>query len=566
MFIKLYKILGKKYIPKSLFIIVVIIISFVLELINLGTLIPMLSFISSPDSLHDLNKYPFLEKILNFEIFLFLKEALFGEYNFKFFLILFLFIYTLKSLFILFSNYLIAYYSFSIKKDVSSNLYYEYLNKNYKFYLKKNSSELLNNVTNLVDRLSLSVMAFLTIFSEIILIVAVFIILLLIRIEETIYLSLLLTFFSLIYFYLLKKKIIKWGGLNNFLESERIKIVQESFANIKEILIGSNQKFFSKIYNKLVKENVKINILFTVLNTTPRLYLELILVSIIGLTILNKETFTINSEGFIFLSMIVIGFLRALPSFNKILANAQYLSFAKKSIEVISKDIANQELVLQKDNKLVNFNNDIKLVNVTFSYSNKEKKIFDNFSEKINFKNFTLISGPSGSGKSTLVNLICGLIDPNQGELLIDGENLVGNKNSWQKKIGYVPQQIFLLDDTIPKNISLCDEEYINYKKIEKIISLVELKDIYDRFGKETKIGEKGNKLSGGQIQRLGIARALYNNPRLLILDESTNSLDNETELKILNTLNKIKKNMTILFISHKKYDLDFFDQKIVIN
>ena len=250
-------------------------------------------------------------------------------------------------------------------------------------------------------------------------------------------------FFSLLYFTILKKRIIKWGDLNNILESERIKTVQESFGNIKEILIGSKQSFFSKIYNKLVKENVKINILFTVLNTTPRLYLELILVIVITLSILSKDTFTLNSEIFIFLSMTVIGFLRALPSFNKILSNAQYLSFAKKSIDVIFKDYFNEDEIVKKDNKNIKFENNITLKNICFSYFGTEKKILNNLNEKIKFKNFVLISGPSGSGKSTFVNLICGLIDQNSGDFLIDDKKLDGIKTSWQKQIGYVPQQIF---------------------------------------------------------------------------------------------------------------------------
>lgn len=567
MFIKLYKILGKKYIFKSVFIILVITTSFILELINLGILIPMLSFISGIESSNEItNSYPFLNQVLDSKIIIFLKDALFGEYNFKFFLILFLFVYVIKSLFILLINYLIANFSFSVKKDVSSGLFYEYLNKNYKFYLNKNSAELLNNVTNLVDRLSLSVMAFLTILSELIIISAVFIILLFVKKEETFYLSFLLIFFSLLYFAILKKRIIKWGNLNNILESERIKTVQESFGNIKEILIASKQGFFSKIYNRLIKENVKINILFTVLNATPRLYLELILVIVIALSILSKDTFTLNSEMFIFFSMIVIGFLRALPSFNKILSNAQYLSFAKKSIDVIFKDYFYKGEIIKKDIKKIKFENNITLKNICFSYFDTEKKILNNLNEKIRFKNFVLISGPSGSGKSTFVNLICGLIEQDSGEFLIDDKKLDGIKSSWQKQIGYVPQQIFLLDDTIPKNISLCAENEIDYKKIEEVITMVELNNVYERFGKIEKIGERGNKLSGGQIQRLGIARALYNSPSLLILDESTNSLDNSTEFKILNTLNKFKSNMTILFISHKKYDLDFFDQQIIIN
>ena len=570
MILKLYRILGKKYIFKSVTIFFVILSSFLLELINMATFVPILSFISNPEGVSEYKNLIIIKKILGSEFLNYLKNYFFGEFNFKFFIIIFLIIYIIKSFFILLGNYLIANFSFLIKQDISSNLYYDYLNKDYSFYLKKNTSELLNNITNLVDRLSLSVMSFLIIFSELIIICAVFMVLFFIKSKETIYLAGFLIFFSFIYFYFLKKRIINWGSLNNFLESERIRVVQESLLNIKEILIRSNQNFFSEIYKKIIKKNVKINILFTILNTTPRLYLEIILVIIISIIILSQDNISINTEMFIFLSMLVVGFLRALPSFNKILANAQYLSFAKKSIDIIFDDISlkKKNLIIQEENevKKIKFEKKLKLKNLQFSYSDNDKRIFDNFNLSINAGEFILISGSSGSGKSTFVNLLSGLIKPNAGEILVDDFDIVKNKTNWQSKIGYVSQQVFLLNESIPVNIALKRSEDIVSSEIKNIINLVELNSVYERFGDEGKIGERGSKLSGGQIQRLAIARALYNSPKVLILDESTNSLDSDTELTILKTLKNIKLNMTILFISHKKYDLDIFDQEILIN
>ena len=204
------------------------------------------------------------------------------------------------------------------------------------------------------------------------------------------------------------------------------------------------------------------------------------------------------------------------------------------------------------------FKNLLEIKNIKFSYPNSKKAILENFSFKIKKGDFVGISGHSGSGKSTLIDLISGLLKPHDGEILLDNKNLSDYKYSWRNKIGYVPQETYLLDDSIKNNIAF-SESLIDYSesRFKRSIKLSRLSDFINSLDeKENKIvGERGIQLSGGQKQRIGIARALYLNPELIVLDEPTSALDKENEEKIIEDLNILNKdlNMTILLVSHKE-------------
>ena len=177
---------------------------------------------------------------------------------------------------------------------------------------------------------------------------------------------------------------------------------------------------------------------------------------------------------------------------------------------------------------------------------------------------FTFICGESGSGKSTLLNLIMGLIKPYHGEILIDGDkNLYENLYEWRNLVGYVPQNVYLLDESIEKNIAFGEKkENINQDLLKKVIKLSNLdKFAFEKDLSNFKLGEKGNKASGGQVQRIGVARALYKNPSILILDESTNGLDYETEKNFMKDIQKLKENVTIVFVSHRKHIQEYADE-----
>jgi len=201
------------------------------------------------------------------------------------------------------------------------------------------------------------------------------------------------------------------------------------------------------------------------------------------------------------------------------------------------------------------FKSKIKIKNLKYKYSEKLNYILNNINLNISKGEFIGIIGSSGSGKSTLVDLLMGLLTPSSGEICIDNININDDKSSWQRKIGYVPQNIFLIDDSIKNNIAFGIEgDKIDELKLNKAIEESQLKAFINslEIGFETKVGERGAQISGGQLQRIGIARALYNDPEILILDESTASLDTLTENGIMDSINKLKGEKTIIMISHR--------------
>ena len=247
-----------------------------------------------------------------------------------------------------------------------------------------------------------------------------------------------------------------------------------------------------------------------------------------------------------------------LPSINKILMSLQNIRTHFPAVNVL-----NQELNLEKVTEYnqiyendVKFNNTIELKNINFKYSPERKFEFQNFNLTINKNQMIGLIGISGSGKSTLVDLLVGLLKPDDGEVKVDNESIKSNLRSWRSKIGYVSQSTYLMDESLENNIAYnLNSDAIDSKRINEVIELAELNELVTNLPNSTKtiVGERGSQLSGGQIQRIGIARALYRNPDILILDEATSSLDINTESKIINTIKKFKGKKTIIIISHRQ-------------
>ena len=211
---------------------------------------------------------------------------------------------------------------------------------------------------------------------------------------------------------------------------------------------------------------------------------------------------------------------------------------------------------------------DIKIKNISFKYPNRAEQILENVNLIVNKNSFVGIGGESGSGKSTLIDIIMGILKPNSGEVLVDNKSIFNSVDSWQKKIGYVSQNIFLTPDTIKKNIAFgIPENEINDDLINDVIKKCSLEKFTNSLesGLNTQIGEGGSLISGGQKQRIGIARALYNNPEVLIFDEATSALDTEIEKEILDEIRNLKKDFTLIFITHRESTLKFCDEKYLL-
>jgi ABC-type bacteriocin/lantibiotic exporter with double-glycine peptidase domain len=260
------------------------------------------------------------------------------------------------------------------------------------------------------------------------------------------------------------------------------------------------------------------------------------------------------------LALFIISMFRVLPSFNRILAAFNSIRFNYSTINNINEEIISykESLLTQRDEIIINnidFKKNIVLENIFFSFPNNKKNILQDINLTINKGNYIGLVGDSGSGKSTLLNILCGLINPISGYVKVDGRFVRDNLKSFQKKIGYVPQKIYLTDDTFDKNIVLgVDKANFNNDLLGKVIVQSKLENVINNFseGIHTKIGEYGSRLSGGQQQRIGIARALYKQPEIIIFDEATSALDPKVEEDILDTIYGLKNNITVIIVSHK--------------
>jgi ATP-binding cassette subfamily C protein len=264
------------------------------------------------------------------------------------------------------------------------------------------------------------------------------------------------------------------------------------------------------------------------------------------------------------ISLLAVCAIRLIPAFNLIISSISTRRFSIASLKIVSREMINvpiedqfrnKNLIGEKSYKKKFFNDQIKFENVFFSHENSNTRILQNISLEIRRGQKVGIIGKSGAGKSTLVDLILGLIKPTKGKIMMDDSNLDYNLRDWQKQIGYVPQDIYLLDDTIRNNIAFgLNANDINQEAILKSIELSRLKDYVSSHEKKENavVGDRGIKVSGGQKQRIGIARALYHNPRIIILDEATSSLDTINERKIMEEIYNTAENRTLIVVTHR--------------
>jgi len=352
-----------------------------------------------------------------------------------------------------------------------------------------------------------------------------------------------------------KKKLRDLGELKQTFEFEITNLIMNAINNLIEIRVLNKRFFFknnfSKVYNK--KKNVIVS--YAVISQSPRYVLEFII--FIGMILLfSFKYFADNDIEALIASMtlFLVSSLRLMPSINKLIVNTQNLKYFSKSVESINNFLKN-EVSNSKVKEPLEFNNEISFKKVCFNYTNQD--LLKNISFKIRKNDFIGIIGPSGSGESTILKLLMGVIKPDKGEILVDGKNFK-IENSYIN-IGYVGQRVNLIRGTLTQNIAFgYEEDEIDKEKLDFAVDTAQLRPLVDSFneGLNKIVIDNGLNFSGGQIQRIGIARALYNNPEILVFDEPTSAIDNKLKESFLRDIHNISKTKTIIMVTHNKLDL----------
>lgn len=532
---------------------VLILIGSLFELLGVSAIIPLISAVLYPEKIYN-NKY--CQQIASW----FHIESS-TEFIIFFALVLCL-LYLIKNLYLIFSKRKQLAFTYGIQKENSLRLMNCYLHQEYLFHVAHNVAELQRNVSSDVNRLFVTISATMNLLVESVTCLFLVILLFIANVSTTLLVVGLLGAAIGIFLIIYKKIQVQLGMRTREAGAKLGKWLIQSFSGIKEIKVMNCEQFFLNNYGEAFEENVKAGKAHDILTVLPKYIIEPLCIGSVLIAMCIRIKQGTQMEEFVTtLSIFAGAAIRMLPSFNRMTEYMSSILYNKVSVDNVFKDLKEAEKLEAKKEYLnvnsdrLNFKNTISVTNLTFVYPNTEKKIFDDASLTIEKNKSVAFVGSSGAGKTTLADIIIGVLEPQKGQVCVDGVDVFTHLDEWHKTIGYIPQTIYLMDDTIRANVVFgLTENEIDDNEVWKALKRAELDEFVkgQPDGLYTQIGDRGVKLSGGQRQRIGIARALYRQPEVLILDEATSALDNETETAVMQSIESLQGSITLIIIAHR--------------
>ena len=531
-------------------------LSTLVEMLNLGLILPFLNLIFNPESMSEKSSF-----IFYFNDFLVKKDS-------KYILILLIVsLFLVKSIFLTIAARHQAHFFALMRTKITTHFFDMYMSKPYIYFLnEKDSSKIIRNVTILSSSYSGFLERFLLLANDFFIFIGVIIVLFLYDpiISSFVFFTLFIS--SFIFTLFTKKYFFDLGKSLLSLSSDLLKDIQESLDNILQIKLLKKTSFFKKKFNLKATDNSNKIGKLTFLQSLPKIFIEMIAVlllfSVIFFLIYSEKS---QEEILIMLTLFAIAVMRIIPVSNKLISFLNTYSAFIPSLELLYTELnkkENESSNFKRDhNTRIDDLNSIKIKDVAFGYGDRKNLIFEKINITFNKGNIYGLVGETGSGKTTLLNIITGLIKPSSG---VVEYNDLKEDNVTDKKISYVSQSTYLQNGTIKNNVAFgCNESEMDISKINSCLENSKLEKLIKDLpnGIETKISEFGANFSGGQIQRLSIARALYADSNLIIFDEPTSSLDEITKIEILDMISKLKKNRIIIMITHSKIDLNICDK-----
>ena len=556
---KINYIFDRKQKGQIVILAVLILIGGVFETLGVSMMVPVVSIILDPQALHRyINKFEILQTIVD-------TLGLNSDIRLACFLLgLMIALFVIKNVFLLFLIYRQNTFIARARNDMISRVMREFLNRPYEDYLGADIPTVFRITDSDIPRTFSLMLALMSLSTELVVTLFLGIVLLRVNWQMTVLMLVVLLIMTLISTKLLKPRLNAIGRENQTTQSRIAKWRLQAIYGLKDVKVLNRQDFFIRNYYESGKYGADIARDYAVLNSVPRLMIETVFISVIMLFILvyilrGGDVSLLIPQ----LTAFGIAAVRIMPSANRINTYLTEIAYNQYSLDFVYENLTESmktDKAMRAERAAIagpalHMEKEIELNHITFSYPDSDVRIFNDAHMVVKKGQSVGIMGPSGAGKSTIVDILLGLLHVQTGEILCDGTNIFSNYESWLAQIGYIPQSIYLVDESIRENIAFgIDADQIDDERIWQVMEEAQLADFVRTLpeGLDTTIGDRGVRLSGGQRQRIGIARALYHNPEILVFDEATSALDNETEAAVMEAINSFHGKKTMVIIAHR--------------
>lgn len=524
-----------------------------LELLGVGLIYPLITIITTPDMVQE-------NALLRWAYEMFSIGSL--EQFVLFFIWVLVAVYILKNIFLTAMYYGQYTFIYNNQLRLASQLIDCYLKKPYTYHLDKNSAEMVRNVMLDTERMFQLLLTVLNVASEILISLMLGLFLLVTEPGMTIAVAITLLVTSVLYTMAVKGRVRDYGRQNQQYDGKMHQAVNQALGAVKDIKILHREKYFVNAFAGFGRKKMNAVKNSNFLGQVPKYLVETVCIITVLISIAYKvQTGTPLGALVPTLSAFAAAALKLLPSVSKVSNYMNLIIFLKPSVDLIYRDLKETEDMAgfehrdREQGMLSEKADRISVRHVSFAYPGTETDVIKDVSFDIPLGASVGLVGPSGAGKSTMADIILGILHPGSGEVLYGSMNVHENPLKWSKKLAYIPQAIFLSDESIRNNVAFgIETEDIEEEKVWRALEEAQLKGFVESLerGLDTLVGERGVRLSGGQRQRIGIARALYDDPEVLVLDEATSALDNETETAVMEAIDRLQGRKTLIIIAHR--------------
>ncbi|MDR2889785.1 MAG: ABC transporter ATP-binding protein/permease [Lachnospiraceae bacterium] len=536
-----------------LVLLIVIVIGAFLELASVAIILPFVNSIMNPDYIRTdplaAYVYDMFDLKTDNHFFIIISVALIGLYLFK-------------NIYIIIMNNMQYRFMYNYQRKLADKMLNCYLSQPYLYHLEHGSTEMIRNINDDVRSFFAVLISALQVLTETC-VCGVFIIYFFTKDKSiTIGVAFVMLIFIVAYLFFIKRRVVFMGEESRRHLNNINQVIVQSFSGIKEVKILNREKYFIENFKGNYKKYAEYQSSYNIYGLLPRPLMETVCIGgMLAVIVFKLINGTVASYFIPTISIFAIGAFRMMPSFSRITGSLNNMMFNMPSVNIIYQELKAMEKLTKQDQMVtiksipLEFSKEISIRQLDFRYPNTEKYVLRGVSLIIPKNKSVAFIGPSGEGKTTLADIVLGLLQAESGGVFVDSVDVQKNIAAWHQKLGYIPQSIYLMDDSIKSNIVFgVRDSDIDEQRLWQALDDAQLKDFVTGldYGLDTQVGERGIRLSGGQRQRIAIARALYNDPEVLILDEATSALDNDTESAVMDAIDHLAGQKTLIIIAHR--------------